>query len=138
MNLRRRLRFQGDERAYIDVVPLVDVLLAVFLFLGVLAFQAPLTFLAVKLPTAEKGDKQRIVAMRVQVTSKGGILLEGKPSDLGSLEKSLKKKKPSYLIVEADENARHKFVVYVMDTAKKAGVSNIIIAVREKRRNVLP
>jgi len=78
MNLRRRIRLSGDERAYIDVVPLVDTLLAVFLFLAVLAFQAPLTFLAVKLPEAEKGDTQRIRAARVQVLKNGSLLLEGK------------------------------------------------------------
>jgi len=132
MNLRKRVRFGSDERAYIDVVPLVDTLLAVFLFLAVLAFQAPLTFLAVKLPEAEKGDTQRIRAAKVQITQKGAILLEGKPSDLKGIESFLSKHKPPYLIVEADEDTKHKFVVYVMDAAKKAGVENVIIAVRKK------
>ncbi len=133
MNLRKRISVSGDERAYIDVVPLVDTLLAVFLFLAVLAFQSPLTFLAVKLPEAEKGDTQRIRAAKVQVTKKGQLLLEGKPSDLKRIENFLSKRKPAYLIVEADENAKHKFVVYVMDAAKKAGVENVIIAVRKKK-----
>ncbi len=133
MNLRRRAKFGADERAYIDVVPLVDVLLAVFLFLGVLAFQSPLTFLAVKLPEAEKGESQRIRAARVQILKNGSLLLEGKPADLKSIYEFLKDKKPSYLIVEADEDVKHKFVVYVMDTAKKADIENVIIAVRKKR-----
>jgi len=54
---RRRLSF--DERAYIDVVPLVDTLLAVFLFLAVLAFQSPITLLAVKLPLPKKARRDR-------------------------------------------------------------------------------
>ncbi len=132
MRLRRR-RLGADERAYIDVVPLVDTLLAVFLFLAVLAFQSPLTFLAVKLPEAEKGQTQRIRALKVQITSKGSFLLEGKPSSLGQIEEKLKQLKPSYLIIEADERAYHKYVVEVMDTAKGAGVENVIIAVRKKR-----
>jgi len=132
MNLRRRARLGGDERAYIDVVPLVDTLLAVFLFLAILAFQSPLTFLAVKLPEAEKGETQRIRAARVQITRKGAFLLEGKPADLKGIEEFLKEHKPPYLIVEADEDTKHKFVVYVMDVAKKAGVENVIIAVRKK------
>ncbi|RLJ70915.1 biopolymer transport protein ExbD [Hydrogenivirga caldilitoris] len=133
MNLRKRARFGADERAYIDVVPLVDTLLAVFLFLAVLAFQSPLTFIAVKLPEAEKGETQRIRAARVQVTQKGALLLEGKPTDIKTIERFLSDKKPQYLIIEADEDTKHKFVVYVMDTAKKAGVENVIIAVRKKR-----
>ena len=133
MNLRRRARLGADERAYIDVVPLVDTLLAVFLFLAVLAFQSPLTFIAVKLPEAEKGETQRIRAARVQVSKNGALLLEGKPTDLKTVEKFLADRKPAYLIIEADEDARHKFVVYVMGAAKKAGVENVIIAVRKKR-----
>jgi len=133
MNLRKRARLGTDERAYIDVVPLVDTLLAVFLFLAVLAFQSPLTFIAVKLPEAEKGETQRIRAARVQVSKNGALLLEGKPTDLKTVEKFLSDRKPAYLIIEADEDARHKFVVYVMDAAKKAGVENVIIAVRKKR-----
>jgi len=133
MNLRRRARLGADERAYIDVVPLVDTLLAVFLFLAVLAFQSPITFLAVKLPQAEKGETQRIRAAKVQITKAGSLLLEGRPADIKRIEEFLRSKRPSYLIVEADEDAKHKFVVYVMDAAKKAGVENVIIAVRKKR-----
>jgi biopolymer transport protein ExbD len=132
MNLRKRFKLGGDERAYIDVVPLVDVLLAVFLFLGVLAFQAPLTFIAIKLPEADSGDAQRIVALRVQISKGGSLLLEGKQVDLKGIEKALSKKKPSYLVIEADEEAKHKYVVSVMDIAKGSGVRNILIAVREK------
>ncbi len=133
MNLRKKARLGGDERAYIDVVPLVDTLLAVFLFLAVLAFQAPLTFLAVRLPEAKKGDTQRIRAARVQILKNGSLLLEGKPTDMRMIEGFLRDKKPPYLIIEADEDTKHKFVVYVMDAAKKAGVENVIIAVRKKR-----
>ncbi len=132
MNLRKRARLGADERAYIDVVPLVDTLLAVFLFLAVLAFQSPITFLAVKLPQAEKGESQRIRAAKVQITEKGSLLLEGRPVDLRGIESFLERSRPSYLIIEADEDTKHKFVVYVMDAAKKAGVENVIIAVRKK------
>ena len=133
MNLRRRLRFGPDERAYIDVVPLVDTLLAVFLFLAVLAFQSPVTFIAVKLPEAERGQTQRLRAAKVQITRSGSLLLEGRPTDLKGVENFLRLKRPKYLIIEADEDTKHKFVVYVMDAAKKAGVENVIIAVRKKR-----
>ncbi len=132
MNLRKRVRFRADERAYIDVVPLVDTLLAVFLFLAVLAFQSPLTFLAVRLPEAEKGQTQRLKAAKVQILRNGSMLIEGRPADLGRIERFLRARKPKYLIIEADEDTKHKFVVYVMDRAKKAGVENVIIAVRKK------
>jgi len=88
---RRRLSF--DERAYIDVVPLVDTLLAVFLFLAVLAFQSPITLLAVKLPFAKEGEKEQITqVLRVQVLRNGEYLYEGKRTTLEELARVLKKK----------------------------------------------
>jgi biopolymer transport protein ExbD len=89
---RRRLSF--DERAYIDVVPLVDTLLAVFLFLAVLAFQSPITLLAVKLPFAKEGEKEQITqVLRVQVLKNGEYLYEGKRATLEESGKELLKKK---------------------------------------------
>ena len=133
MNLRKRYRLGADERAYIDVVPIVDTLLAVFLFLAILAFQSPITFLAVRLPEAEKGQTQRLLAARVQILPNGSYLLEGKPADLKTIEEFLKEKKPKILVIEADEDTPHKFVVYAMDRAKKAEVQDLVISVRKKR-----
>ncbi len=133
MNLRKRHRLGADERAYIDVVPLVDTLLAVFLFLAILAFQSPITFLAIKLPEAEKGKTQRLLAVRVQILPNGSYLLEGKHSDLKTIEEFLKKNKPKILVVEAHEDVPHKFVVYVMDRAKKAEVEDLVISVKKKK-----
>jgi biopolymer transport protein ExbD len=89
----RRRRLSSDERAYIDVVPLVDTLLAVFLFLAVLAFQSPITLLAVKLPFAKEGEKEQITqVLRVQVLRNGEYLHEGKRATLEDLAGLLKKK----------------------------------------------
>lgn len=133
MNLRKRIRFKVEERSYIDVVPLVDTLLAVFLFLAILAFQSPITFIALKLPLAETGEKVQIKAITVQINEKGEIKLKGKKVSKEELFKALQENKGSYLIIEADENAKHGVVVSVMDLARKAGIENVVVAVRKKR-----
>ena len=129
----RRRRLSYDERAYIDVVPLVDTLLAVFLFLAVLAFQSPITFLAVKLPFAEEGEKIALEAVRIQVLRDGRYQMQGKDVSFEEIQKVLEEKKPQTLVVEADEYAPHKFVVALMDTAKEKGIENVLIGVRSKR-----
>jgi len=133
MNLRRRVRFGEEHRSYIDVVPLVDTLLAVFLFLAVLAFQSPVTFIALKLPFAETGEKAKLTALKVQIKEDGTYLYEGKPLSEEDLIKLLEEKKFDYLVIEADENAKHKFVVKLMDLARKKGIENVVIAVRKQR-----
>ncbi|MGB9874484.1 MAG: ExbD/TolR family protein [Hydrogenobacter sp.] len=129
----RRRRLSYDERAYIDVVPLVDTLLAVFLFLAILAFQSPMTFLAVKLPFAQEGEKKVLTVMRVQVLKDGSYVYEGKPLSLDDLDKQIQSKKPSSLVIEADEDTLHKYVVALMDIAKREKVQDVIIATRSRR-----
>ncbi|NPB08409.1 MAG: biopolymer transporter ExbD [Aquificae bacterium] len=133
MNLRKKIRFREEERSYIDVVPLVDTLLAVFLFLAVLAFQSPETFIALKLPVAETGEKASLKALKVQITKEGKILLRGKEVTEEELKKALEGSGAEFLILEADEDVRHGLVVKVMDLARKSGIENVVIAVRKKR-----
>ncbi len=129
----RRRRISYDERAYIDVVPLVDTLLAVFLFLAVLAFQSPITFLAVKLPFAKEGERVNLEVYRVQILKDGRYQVAGKDISLEEVGKDLEDKKPKTLVIEADEDVPHKFVVNLMDISKQKGVENLLIGVRKRK-----
>ncbi len=129
----RRRRLSYDERAYIDVVPLVDTLLAVFLFLAIIAFQSPITFLAVKLPFAKEGEKISLEVFRVQVMKDGRYQVGGKDVSLEEIESLIQEKKPKTLVIEADEDTPHKFVVALMDMGKRNQVENVLIGVRTRR-----
>ncbi len=129
----RRRRLSYDERTYIDVVPLVDTLLAVFLFLAVIAFQSPVTFLAVKLPFAKEGEKISLEVFRVQVMKDGRYQVGGRDISLEEIETLLQEKKPKTLVIEADEDTPHKFVVALMDMGKRNEVENVLIGVRTRR-----
>ncbi|MFN3870036.1 MAG: ExbD/TolR family protein [Aquificaceae bacterium] len=131
--MRRKKRLSYEERAYIDVVPLVDTLLAVFLFLAVLAFQSPITFLAVKLPFAKEGEKTTLEVYRVQVLREGRYQVGGRDVSLEDIEKQIEEKKPKTMVIEADEEVAHKFVVALMDVAKRKEVENVLIGVRKGR-----
>ena len=129
----RRRRLSYDERTYIDVVPLVDTLLAVFLFLAVIAFQSPVTFLAVKLPFAKEGEKISLEVFRVQVMKDGRYQVGGRDISIEEIETLLQEKKPKTLVIEADEDTPHKFVVALMDMGKRNEVENVLIGVRTRR-----
>ena len=129
----RRRRLSYDERAYIDVVPLVDTLLAVFLFLAIIAFQSPVTFLAVKLPFAKEGEKISLEVFRVQVMKDGRYQVGGKDVSLEEIESLIQEKKPKTLVIEADEDTPHKFVVALMDMGKRNQVENLLVGVRTRR-----
>jgi Biopolymer transport protein len=99
----------------------------------VLAFQSPTTLLAVKLPFAKEGEKGQITqVLRVQVLRNGEYLYEGKRATLEELAKTFEEKKPKRLIIEADKDTAHKFVVSLMDMAKAKRVEEVLIATRRR------
>jgi biopolymer transport protein ExbD len=140
MNLRKKAKvgMSIEERTYVDVVPLVDTLLAVFLFLAILAFQSPMVFLAVKLPQAQTGKKTVVQTMRVEILPNGQYILNGQYVTLTDIQNTIQNTKVNNqpindLIIEADENTLEKYVVALMDVAKQNGIKNILIATRMKR-----
>ncbi len=145
MNLKKKAKvgLSIEERTYVDVVPLVDTLLAVFLFLAILAFQSPMVFLAVKLPQAQTGKKTVVQTMRVEILPNGQYILNGKYVTLTDIQNAIQSTMSfnqnnqnapiDTLIIEADENTLEKYVVALMDVAKQNGIKNILIATRMKR-----
>jgi|GEM_PF-495172 biopolymer transport protein ExbD len=140
MNLRKKAKIgmSIEERTYVDVVPLVDTLLAVFLFLAILAFQSPMVFLAVKLPQAQTGKKEVVQTMRVEILPNGQYILNGKYVTLTDIQNAIQSTTTNNqpikdLIIEADEDTLEKYVVALMDVAKQNGIKNILIATRMKR-----
>jgi len=76
-----------------------------------------------------EGQDQSIILV---IDRRGHIYFKGEKvetKDLeGKLQSHIEKEGPVNLVLEADKQVRHGRVVHVMDLAKRAGVSSIIIA----------
>jgi biopolymer transport protein ExbD len=120
----------------INLIPFIDVLLVVLIFLMLSTTYSKFTELQVKLPAAD-ADQQRdypkevIVAVSVDgryMVNK--TLVEGRSID--SLEAALvdaaKAGKDSVIIISADANATHQAVITVMEAARRQGMSQITFA----------
>jgi biopolymer transport protein ExbD len=77
----------------------------------------------------------------VIIDRSGQIFLEGAkldPKELGERLKTLAKEKKSIqLILQADKDVKHGFVVQAMDVAKSAGIQSIVIAAQWKSDKVM-
>lgn len=129
----RRRKSQIEERAYIDVVPLVDTLLAVFLFLALMALQSPITFLAVSLPIASQSQKGSLSILSVDVLKDGSYLFNNKPITLQELESVILGATYTSILIRADEEAPHRSVVALMDLAKKHNIENLLVGTKRPR-----
>lgn len=120
----------------INLIPFIDVLLVVLIFLMLSTTYSKFTELQVKLPVAD-ADQQRDYAKEVivAVSSDGRYmvnktLVEGRGVEaLGTaIAEGAKSGKDSVIIISADANAAHQAVITVMEAARRQGMSQITFA----------
>lgn len=132
MNFRPRVR----EEPEINLIPFIDVLLVVLIFLMLSTTYNKFTELQLKLPVAD-ADAQRDYAkeVMVSVSSEGAYAVNKMPlPERGvvalttALLEGAKAGTQTVLIVSADASARHQAVVTVMEAARRAGLTQITFA----------
>jgi biopolymer transport protein ExbD len=132
MNFRRR----NNEEPEINLIPFIDVLLVVLIFLMLSTTYSKFTEMQVTLPVADT-DAQRDYPKEliVAVGSDGNFslnhsVLPGRSLEIvaAALAEATKDNKDTVLIISADASAKHQSVVTVMEAARRAGLSKITFA----------
>ena len=120
-----------------DITPLVDVvfLLLIFFMLSTTFIVSP--GIRINLPQAKAETVRHAKKdLRVKIDTKGNIRLGDQrisPEDLDAqFLEAARIDRDTMVVIEADENAAHKFVVDVMDRAKTSGLQRLAIATRPK------
>lgn len=132
MNFRSRSR----EEPEINLIPFIDVLLVILIFLMLSTTYSKFTELQLRLPVADT-DAQRDYPNEVQVTvnSEGAYTVNKVPVPERSLDAlatalldGARAGKESVLIINADASAKHQAVITVMEAARRAGLTQITFA----------
>lgn len=132
MNFRHRVR----EEPEINLIPFIDVLLVVLIFLMLSTTYSKFTELQLKLPVADaEAQRDYPKEVLVTVTSEGAytvnrVPVAGRSLDVlaAALLDGAKAGKESVVIISADASARHQAVVTVMEAARRAGLTQITFA----------
>lgn len=132
------MNFQPHARPEpeINLIPFIDVLLVVLIFLMLSTTYSKFTELQVKLPSADAGQlrdypKEIIVAVNgdgqymVNKTMVDGRGIEQLGAALGLAAKA---GKDSVVIISADASATHQAVIIVMESARRQGLTQITFA----------
>jgi biopolymer transport protein ExbD len=137
MNFQRGKRHEDLE---MDLVPLIDVLLVIIIFLVVSATFSRTSELQINLPTAEANTPQeKPLTIEVGVDASGQYVINGKSLSDKSVEgisAALKAaanggNEPT-IIINADANSTHQSVVNVMEASRVAGYTHITFATQVK------
>ncbi len=139
MNFRKG---QSREDPEINLIPFIDVLLVILIFLMVTTTYSKFTELQITLPTA---DAQKAVEkpyeLDITVDAKGSYTINGEPvsfKDVGGLAEQMKRYaakdaqaqsgKSPVVIINADQFAMHQMVINVMEAARIAGYEKLTFA----------
>ena len=129
-------RPKHQEEPEINLIPFIDVLLVVLIFLMLSTTYSKFTELQLKLPVADT-DAQRDYAKEliVAVSADGAYSINRKPVAGRSMEnvsaamtEGAKAGKDTVVIISADANAKHQAVITVMEAARRAGLNQITFA----------
>ncbi len=132
------MRFHGPSRdePEINLIPFIDVLLVVLIFLMLSTTYSKFTELQIKLPVAD-AEQQRDYPKEVivAVSSDGRYMVNKTPVEGRSMEAisaaliaGAKAGKDSVIIISADASATHQSVITVMEAARRSGMTQITFA----------
>jgi len=124
------------EEPEINLIPFIDVLLVVLIFLMLSTTYSKFTELQLKLPVAD-ADVQRDYPKEVLVgvSRDGKYVIQGAhvpgrnvDTIASALSEAAKAGKDSVVVISADGAAPHQSVITVMEAARRAGLSQITFA----------
>jgi biopolymer transport protein ExbD len=132
MNFRK----PRPEEPEINLIPFIDVLLVVLIFLMLSTTYSKFTELQLTLPTAEAEKlRDRPAEIIVSVAADGRyavnrIAIDGRNVDAltAALSGAAKDQKEPVVIVSADATAAHQAVINVLDAARRAGLPRLTFA----------
>ena len=130
-----RFRKAKEEEPGIGITPLIDIVFLLLIFFMLTSHFNVASGVPIRLPkVAQKAYDSDVRKIILVIDSKGQTYLKGELTDVKNLGPNLKslveKEGLVHLLLEADKNVSHGKVVQVMDLAKRAGVSSIIIAAK--------
>lgn len=131
-----RFRHGSRDEPEINLIPFIDVLLVVLIFLMMSTTYSKSTEMQLHLPTADtETQRDHLKEISVTVSADGRyainnvpLLDRSMPSVATALDIATHGEKDSVVIISADANASHQSVITIMEAARRAGLMQVTFA----------
>ncbi|MBG6078439.1 ExbD/TolR family protein [Rubrivivax gelatinosus] len=131
-----RFSRRRPEEPEINLIPFIDVLLVVLIFLMLSTTYSRFTELQITLPAADAEKlRERPAEIIVAVAADGRYAIDRQPVDgrnvdqlVAALSTATKGRQDVVVIISADAMAAHQSVINVLDAARRAGLSRLTFA----------
>jgi biopolymer transport protein ExbD len=129
-------RGRENDVPEINLIPLIDVLLVIIIFLMLTTTYAKFSGLEINLPTADASKQaEQPNEVAVAVTAAGQVLVNKVPllgADVKAISEALRRAAGDatdpVIVINADAKATHQSVVDIMQAAQSAGYPHISFA----------
>lgn len=127
----------------INLIPFIDVLLVILIFLMISTTFTRYQELSITLPSAEgAASNSKPKDISVAISSDGRIAINGKRAAVNELGQALtsaatqagKSDNGPMIIIAADGKAPHQAVMQVMEAARNANLPNVVFATQSKSK----
>jgi biopolymer transport protein ExbD len=132
-------RGRAREEPEINLIPMIDVLLVILIFLMITTTYSKFAGLEINLPTADaQAQQDKPNEIDVVVMASGGVMVNKAPVAGGveaiaqSLQRAAAGAADPVVVINADAKATHQNVIDVMQAARNAGLSHISFATQQK------
>ena len=134
-------RGRDRDEPEINLIPMIDVLLVIIIFLMLTTTYAKFSGLEINLPTANASKQaEQPNEIDVAVTASGQVLINKSPltaADVKTIAEALQRaaggRPDPVIIINADAKATHQSVVDIMQAAQTAGYPHISFATQAPR-----
>jgi biopolymer transport protein ExbD len=134
-------RGRSQDAPEINLIPLIDVLLVIIIFLMLTTTYAKNSGLEINLPTADASKQAETPnEISVAVMATGQVLVNKTPlanADVAAISEALRRAagngKDPVIVINADAKATHQSVVDIMQAAQAAGYPHISFATQSPR-----
>lgn len=134
-------RGRAREEPEINLIPMIDVLLVILIFLMITTTYSKFAGLEINLPTADaQAQQDKPNEIDVVVMASGGVMINKSPVSGGveaiaqSLQRAAAGAAEPVVVINADAKAAHQNVIDVMQAARNAGLTHISFATQQKQQ----
>lgn len=133
-------RDPGHDDPEINLIPLIDVLLVILIFLTATTTFARIGALPVTLPSVATQTAAPSAEIALEITANGAYAINGEPvpTEAGALravfQRHARPDAPPMLIIYADAFAPHQVVIDAMQAARDAGITRVTFGTRTAAR----
>jgi len=126
----------------INLIPMIDVLLVIIIFLMLTTTYARQAELKINLPTADADKKlERANELNVVVSASGQYSVQGRvvqAREVSALADELRRAaaglKQPVVVISGDSNASYQSAIRIMDAARRAGIGQVVFAVEQSTK----